>query len=928
MAAKPPVSKLKDEIDPESELWKMFYDPSPYWTQRWIESFLTIDTETTGVVPFKLYPQQVLMLEEQTGRDVTIKGRQTRASSLILARNVRRMVTNFGLKCVAEGTLVRTEHGFLTPVEDLLPGDRVYTHKGRKATVQAVLDKGSRPVWALELPGETLVATPDHQIWTEDGWCRLDEIGERLVGCPRRQSVGRGMVHRWSQGGEHWPLTEDFGYSAGLFLAEGSLHHGVVTLYLHEKETSFVERVHGAWAPWLKSVPTVRPHGEHGIRVTFCSRRLEDFLRARFYRRGDKAIPDSVFSAPAEFLRGLVAGYLDGDGCLGEERRIGVASVRPQLLTQLQDITFGLAAAWAPLKKEPGTFRGKPSQDVWKLTFTGRDNAALRRWLGLPVPSNDHRSDKRRNGRSGAKYRWLKASAVPLEQPQRVYDVVLDHPDHSFRTVAAAPHNCIEMTQDDQTTATFRGRIKHHLNDLRSHGFEYPVDLDNDDELVLGGGLENRFLFTSGEQRVAGRAYTGHTVHLSELAHYPEAKSRKLLGDITPSVPGAPFGWFDIESTPAGADTPFEEYAMDARPLVQDSRWTVHLYPWWLEPRYIVGTEPGVDVLVAPAELKSMLADLRPSRDEKQLVEEFQLRPEQILWRRIKWKEMAKTDTPFLQEFVERIETCFLSVSENFFASPDGIDHLGYYRNLVVDPVLRREALPFGGQDVSFYGPSLSIWELPEPGDRYCGWIDCAGGGLDDRSDYTALVVLNADTRHHVATLRLKTAPEEAAPMAAAVMKFYNMGLLGGERDAYGATCLRTLEALNYENLWYYSDPGHRAEPTPWAHPTQIRDKILSAFRRVVFSHVFITRDQQLVREMGSFGWAKVQDKQKAVGKTKHDDVVLAGAGATYIAEEYGRNPRQRELARQEEVVVGPHGLVLSRRSLDQADDAAEPWMR
>src|SRR5581483_6263863 len=95
MAAQPPVTKLREELDPASDLYGLLYDENR--TADWIETFLTIPNEQGRIVKMRLYPQQRMMLENRTGRDNTVKGRQTRASSLILARNLRRMTTGFGL---------------------------------------------------------------------------------------------------------------------------------------------------------------------------------------------------------------------------------------------------------------------------------------------------------------------------------------------------------------------------------------------------------------------------------------------------------------------------------------------------------------------------------------------------------------------------------------------------------------------------------------------------------------------------------------------------------------------------------------------------------------------------------------------------------------------------------------------------------------
>ena len=65
----------------------------------WVETLLTVPTEDRGIIDFVPTVQQRLMSWGQTGRDITVKGRQTRASSWFMARNLRRMTTEYGLNC-------------------------------------------------------------------------------------------------------------------------------------------------------------------------------------------------------------------------------------------------------------------------------------------------------------------------------------------------------------------------------------------------------------------------------------------------------------------------------------------------------------------------------------------------------------------------------------------------------------------------------------------------------------------------------------------------------------------------------------------------------------------------------------------------------------------------------------------------------------
>ncbi len=189
---------------------------------------------------------------------------------------------------------------------------------------------------------------------------------------------------------------------------------------------------------------------------------------------------------------------------------------------------------------------------------------------------------------------------------------------------------CLVMTQDDQTTATFRARIEHHFEDLKRAGMEFKFAKNNDNEMVLEEN-ESRFIFGSGNEDVAGRAYSAHIAHLSEFAHWPPANATKLMGGINPAVPGPPFGWFDIESTPNGAEYQFYDEVMDSKLYNEDSRWTTHFYPWWLEPRYRVGTLPSCDIRESQEKWETLLTKFHSNPEEDMLMEQYGLDVGQIL---------------------------------------------------------------------------------------------------------------------------------------------------------------------------------------------------------------------------------------------------------------------------------------------------------
>ena len=494
--------------------------------------------------------------------------------------------------------------------------------------------------------------------------------------------------------------------------------------------------------------------------------------------------------------------------------------------------------------------------------------------------------------------------------------------------------NCLVAAESDPTTALFREKMQHWVTDLKRHNLELQIGLDNADEMVIKE-FENRFVWGSGEQKVLGRGYAIQEAHLSEFAHW-QAAAISHMGSLLPAVPGAPVGRVDIESTPKGETGAFWKYATSARPHNPHDLWTVHLYPWWLEPRYRVTDDPlsGCDILLPHTEYVELTRSFRPSDYEAQLMALNSLDVDRILWRRIKKVEQDKTPHPFLQEFPESEDTCFIGEQGKFFDTPDGIDHLEYYRSIKRQPLKLMESLRYNGAEISFYGPNFGIWEFPDPARQYLVWADCAGGGLGDDADWTVIYVYDIFKEKIVARLRLQCSPKVAAAMGCAIGSYYNTAWLGAERSHHGDTFLRELRDLAYGRVYYHSDPfsplkaGESPKPGMYPTPTN-RQKSLESFKSAVVMHAIEFYCPELVREMSGFTWTKVQEKLKASAQDKgglHDDCVMAAAEGYYVVSLLRmRLARTRQRKEEEIIVTGRNGLVIRR--LPQGARELKPWL-
>ena len=78
--------------------------------------------------------------------------------------------------CIAAGQLVLTSRGDV-PIEQVVAGDRVMTRAGWRPVVRAWQASPSREVWAVKSGGKTLIATPDHEVYTVGrGFVRVDAL--------------------------------------------------------------------------------------------------------------------------------------------------------------------------------------------------------------------------------------------------------------------------------------------------------------------------------------------------------------------------------------------------------------------------------------------------------------------------------------------------------------------------------------------------------------------------------------------------------------------------------------------------------------------------------------------------------------------------------------------------------------------------------
>jgi hypothetical protein len=306
--------------------------------------------------------------------------------------------------------------------------------------------------------------------------------------------------------------------------------------------------------------------------------------------------------------------------------------------------------------------------------------------------------------------------------------------------------------------------------------------------------------------KVFGRGEPIHFFHGSEVAFWGDA-----WRILTPTMQRVPLdGTMVLESTPNGEGDP--ENPDPARrnafyDLVQEAKddpesiWKLHELNWWLEKEYRISK--GSD-LALPSDRGSLIRTrewktLGDAADAISLTgEEVDLirkagwtdlteTEERLRWRRRKIKEIK---TAFWQEFMEDLESCFLSSGLQFYDSEE------------------LERLRAGCYEAPSSWKNARVWYEPvqfEEHPVYHISVD-PGQGKVTRSVATVwrLDLENFNQVQHVATLSGFYNSDAFAPMVKELGVYYHNAQIAAEANGHGASFCSHL--LDYSNVYYRSD--------------------------------------------------------------------------------------------------------------------------
>jgi len=389
----------------------------------------------------------------------------------------------------------------------------------------------------------------------------------------------------------------------------------------------------------------------------------------------------------------------------------------------------------------------------------------------------------------------------------------------------------------------------------------------NRKEFFFAGNNSRIYVGTAGSDKF-GRSQTINYLLCSEVAFWPNPE--ELMTGLLQAVPYD--GEIVIESTANGVGNYYHQTYEDAKK--GKNNWKAHFYAWYQHPEYKLELSAG--------------EVLEYDSDEQELVQKYNLTPEQMKWRRWKISEMPQTpdrskEDQFRQEYPANDLEAFLMTGtpvfdvkkvmariellEELYAKKKPVrgSFIYDYRNeKIVDSSIKFEPDPNG---------VVTIYELPQARTPYVVGGDTAEGG----KDYSASQLLNNITGRQAAVWHGHSDTDLYAKQMYCFGKFYNYALLAVEMN-FDLHPVKELERLGYRRQYRREVldeiSGKRQHKYGFQTTTVTRPVIIAELVTIVREQIGLINDLSTLYEMLTFVRNSVGKPEALEGK--HDDLIMS----------------------------------------------------
>ena len=689
--------------------------------------------------------------------------------------------------CMDKDTKVIIEHGREKKIGDLGLGDRLLTHNGNMSSVVGIHKKhwtempsGKRAIVLHPWLGKPVKMSPEHKVFTSGGWIEAQDIEDSLyVGMPirkithgtKRLPVDNKPRHNGHGGGDKrrgpdsFEFNEETGFFVGYYLAEGCASnltpngYANITLAFGPGEDHYAERARAAVAPWLKAkVSKIFSREDSKTRVmNVQSISVVDFIVRNFGRKDSKHIPDWAWDCGEDFCRGLVAGYLSGDGSKTATtkqnynlRTVYASSIRESLTYQIRDLVASLGYGWGAVDDVAAGVRyGRNCQRQWTVRFAGDGAGRLRELMGLENGGAGRNSARTQKYFLADDHVWIKIKSISEGECEEFVDIEVDHADHSFRT----PHFAVSNSELSKWPA--------HTTDALLTSIMQCVPRDPSSEIII----------ESTAKGIGGEFYD----------RYKSARYRYTI-------------YLDDTGTP--------KFRCDINQDADEANeWSAVFFPWFAFKQYSMKVPAGFKMTPAEEEMKKM----------------FNLSTQQLAWRRWSLQNNCGGDeSKQLQEYPHDDFSAWVSSGSPVF----DVNKLLAAIHAAKPPTARYECQFGTGNFIADPAGAFQVWKEPIPARSYVVSADVAEGievATDqegqEKHDSSVIDVVDQLSGEQVAHWRGKLAPDIFAQLMFHVCRRYNMAWAVPERNNHGNTVVLKLFDMGYKKLWVEKVPDPPNKP-------------------------------------------------------------------------------------------------------------------
>ena len=220
------------------------------------------------------------------------------------------------------------------------------------------------------------------------------------------------------------PLDNDFGFFVGLYLSEGWCTQTFVGISnndeaIRKRITDYCDRYGVTYHLVTSKGKNVRQGISNDLKI-------HSTLLARMFKiicdtgSANKRVPEFAYTAPIEFIKGLIDGYYSGDGCVTRDGIITVSSVSEDLILGISSLLsyfgiFGRLSSYLQKKNNVG------SKNIKRTYVLNISNGFAQQFAREILLSEAKKQDRLTNITLEKKYRYAKGRSQEAFPDRDVY---------------------------------------------------------------------------------------------------------------------------------------------------------------------------------------------------------------------------------------------------------------------------------------------------------------------------------------------------------------------------------------------------------------------------------------------------------------------------------------------------------------------------